>query len=117
MSIHYSESFDALMKTYCRIYPLDSIQLYFLSDFSDEGRKVVKYSIDVEKACDSHYKINSDNAKKLSSQLLCDCTTESLANALADYFSKYSELDFVELLENSGVEYQPFHYDDYDIFD
>lgn len=115
MELRYDESFDAVMKTYRKIYPLDSTQLFFLSEFSDEHRKVTKYSVDIEEACDSHYEIDSENAAKFAFRLHCSIKTNDLVNALTVFFSKNGEHEFEEMLNEACIKHQPFHFNDYDM--
>ncbi len=100
--------------TYRRIYQLDQQRLFFLSEFSDEHRKVIKYSVDVEKACDSHYVIDANNVDKLAHRLGCANNTNELVTALSVFFSKKTEGAFVRMIENARITHQPCHFDDYD---
>jgi len=88
---------------------LDSQELFFLSVFYDEMGIAHKYSIDVEKAADSHYEIDAVEMKKLS-----DYFNRKLENSLKKYLKTYSEHDLVELLDKLHIQYTPFHYDCYD---
>ena len=115
MEHQYIESFDPVMKTYRRIYSLDTIRWFFLSEFSDENRNVIKYSVDVEKANDSHYEIDASNAARLAEILDCGNQTNELVTALTSFLSKKGELGFVKLLEDGGIKFQQFHFDDYSV--
>lgn len=110
----YEERYDPTMKTFRKIYSLDNIKLIYLSEFSNEDRNIINYSIDVEKACDSHYEIDVENAAKLALILQYSNNTDDIVSALTSFFSKNGEHEFVQMLEDQGIKYQPYHFDDYD---
>ena len=112
MEHQYLESFDPVMKTYRRIYNLDTIRWFFLSEFSDENRNVIKYSLDVEKANDSHYEIDVHNAASLAEIIGCGFQTNDLVAALTSFLSREGEDGFIKLFEDEGIMLQQFHYDD-----
>lgn len=111
MENQFKESFDQVLGTFRRIFPLDKKKLFFLSEFSDENRIVKHYSVDVERADDSHYEIDSENATKLAFQLQCGDRTDDLVTTLSVFFLINTEHDFEKLLDKSGITYHPFHFD------
>lgn len=109
----YEERYDNRIKIFRKIYSLDNVQLIYLSEFSNGDRKILKYSIDVEKDCDSHYEIDEDNAAKLAIILQCSNNTDDIVSALIKVFSKNDEHEFVKMLEDKGIKFQPYHFDDW----
>ena len=114
LNSNYDENFNPATNRYRRIYHLDQQLLFFLSEFADEHRKVIEYSVDVEKACDSHYVIDENNAAKLAHRLGCANNTDELFTALSAFFSEKTESAFVRMLENAHINHQPCHFDNYD---
>lgn len=113
MEYQYTESFDPVMRTYRRIYNLDAINLFFLSEFSNKKRKIVKYSVDVEKANDSHYIIDTVNIAKLADALHCDNSTNALVPKIARLLLDQGENGLVKFLEDNEIKFEQFHFDDY----
>jgi len=110
----YSESDDVSLKLHRRIYNLDKINLFFLSEFTDEQGKIDAYSIDIEAANDAHYKLDFNNAMKLAVFLGCpNCTTEQMADVLTEFFIENGENEFRTLLNQSRAKSLSFHYGDY----
>ena len=109
------EYFDSSIKTYRRIFSLDNEQLFFLSEFSNDQRIIMKYSIDVEKANDSHYEIPVEEMSKLAGYFQCLNYTDDLSDALSTFFKKNTEKDFIALLKNQGIKYTPFHFDNWNL--
>ena len=109
------EYFDSSIKTYRRIFSLDNEQLFFLSEFSNDQRIIMKYSIDVEKANDSHYEIPVEEMSKLAGYFQCLNYTDNLLDALSAFFKKNGEKDFIALLKNQGIKYTPFHFDNWNL--
>lgn len=117
MKYEFEERFDSSLNTYRRVYSLDNGQLVDLSEFSDQDRKTIKYSIDFKKAYDSHYEIDLTNMAKLANRLHCSFQIDELVSALTVFFTMNTENQFVDLLNKSGIRYQPFHFYDYDFYD
>jgi hypothetical protein len=108
-------TFDSYLKTYRRIFSLDNEQLIFLSEFSNDQRIIVKYSIDVEKANDSHYEIPVEEMSKLAGYFQCLNYTEDLSDAFSAFFKKNGEKDFIALLKKKGIKYTPIHFDNWNL--
>ena len=98
-----------------RIFSLDDESLFFLSEFSNEQRIIVMYSIDVEKANDSHYEISVEEMSKLAGYFHCLNYTDDLSDALSGFFIKNGEKDFIVLLDSKGIKYTPFHFDNWNL--
>jgi hypothetical protein len=96
-----------------RIFSLDDEGLFFLSEFSNEQRNIVMYSIDVEKANDSHYEIFMEEMTKLAGYFQCLNYTDDLSDVLSAFFKKNGEKDFIVLLDSQGIKYTPIHFDDW----
>ncbi len=94
-------------------YNLDNNGLIFLSVYYDEKGMIRSYSIDIEKANDSHYQFNCNEMMKLFEYLQKELDTPSIVGGLKRFVESNGELQIVELLEKLGIQYQPFHYDDY----
>lgn len=92
------------------LIPLDDIRLWFLSVFRNENHVIIKYSIDVEKAEDSHYEMIADEYKRLAVYF----GTEDTIAALKQFVCNHREQDFVALLDRLEILYTPFHYDSYE---
>ncbi len=112
--------YDQSLKHYRKRLPLDDKQLYFLSVFYRKDKtskaEVLKYSLDVEKAEDSHYEFSAAGGKKLHQALIKaqgidQSTNRSLPELLAWYFETGSEYSFTSLLKKLGIPYHPFHFD------
>ena len=86
---------------------LDDTRLWFLSVFRGKDNSIVKYSINVEKAGDSHYELVPEEYNRLTRYF----GTVDTIEALQKYFIDHSERDFVSLLDMLEVFYKPFHYD------
>jgi len=109
------EHFESYYKTYRRIFSLDKIQFLYLSEYSDEHRIIIKYSLDAEKAHDSHYEISVEEMSKLAGYFHCPNYTDDLVYTLSAFFRKYGEKDFIVLLDSQGIKYTPFHYDNWNL--
>jgi len=96
-----------------RIFSLDYDKLFFLSEFSNEQSTIVMYSIDVEKANDSHYELSMEEMGKLAGYFQCLNYTDDLSDALSAFFRKNGDKDFVGLLDSQGIKYTPIHFDDW----
>jgi hypothetical protein len=97
--------YDVYTKKTRKRYSLDEKKLHFLSVFYDENGNVDKYSLDVEKANDSHYEIDKDEMAKLIKHLNAELTV-----ALRTYFSSHNQWDFEKMLEDLDVKFKPHHY-------
>ena len=93
-------------------FPLDNDSLFFLTVYHQDGA-VLKYSIDVEKASDSHYEISTDGADELAKLLEKQCAKGSFLENLREYFRENGESDLCELLTENSIHFGQFHYDDY----
>jgi len=113
MEHQYTVNYDYVLKTYRKVYYLDTNQLFFLSEFSDEDRNIIKYSVDVEKENDSHYIIDSNNIFKLMEVLDCGKQTDELVTALTSFFKIRNEDEFVKFLKEREIKFTPYHFDDY----
>ena len=69
------------------------------------------YSIDVEKANDSHYEISVEEMSKLAGYFHCLNYTDDLSDALSAFFIKNGDKDFIHLLDSQGIKYTPIHFD------
>jgi hypothetical protein len=94
-----------------RMFSLDDEKLFFLSEFSNEHSIIVMYSIDVEKANDSHYEISVEEMSKLAGYFQCLNYTDDLSDALSGFFRKNGDKDFIVLLDSQGIKYTPIHFD------
>ena len=110
----YSESDDVSLKLHRRIYNLDKINLFFLSEFTDEQGKIDAYSIDIEAANDAHYELDYSNTMKLAAFLgYPNCSTEQLADVLTEFFVDNGENEFRTILNRANAKGMSFHYSDY----
>lgn len=101
------------MKTYRRIYNLDTIGMFFLSEFSNSRRTIIKYSVDVEKANDSHYEIEAADIGNLTEALHCKNQTNELVSTIEKLISNFGENGFAKFLNDKGIKHTQFHFDDY----
>lgn len=93
-------------------FPLDNDSLFFLTVYHQDGA-AMKYSIDVEKANDSHYDISADCADELAKLLEKQCAKGNFLENLREYFRENGENDLCELLTENSIHFGQFHYDDY----
>jgi hypothetical protein len=107
------EYFDTSLKTHRRKFSLDNKRLFYLTEFSNEQRIILKYSIDIEKANDSHHEISVEEMSKLAGYFQCLNYTDELSDALSTFFKKNGETDLVALLDSQGIKYTPIHFDDW----
>ena len=91
--------------------PLDEKGLFYLTALED-GR----YSIDVEKANDSHYNLSREGLETLAAHLKGRYGTEDAASGLAAFLRENGEPQLTALLDELGISYRQFHFDDYDDF-
>lgn len=81
----YIEERDDLMHETRRRYALDSTGPYFLTlSFADDGSFMGKYSLDVEKADDSHYGFTSDEERSIR-EAIAATDGETLVDAMIRY--------------------------------
>ena len=101
-------------------YSLDSTNLFFLSVFKDENNKLAKYSIDVEKANDSHYELNFLSGYKIYKILRAKgfdkaarqaTPDQRLVSALTAFISKGNGgAAITGLLDKNQIKYYPYHF-------
>lgn len=111
--------YDTACQHYRKRLPLDDNGLYFLSVFyhrsvDPQGRpsvQLIKYSLDEERADDSHYEFDPAGGEKLLAALDagCDGVKRSLSEALAQYFEDHGTISFCSLLKQLGIPYQAFY--------
>ena len=89
-------------------FPLDAHRLFFLTAY-DDGH----YSIDVEKANDSHYCMEAQEMKRLAEILKKKCGRKTFLDNLKEYFKEDGECNFVAFMRENGILFQEYHYDDY----
>lgn len=104
-SILDEDRYDASGGYYRKRIPLDHSGVYFLSVFYT-GQRVLRFSLDVERASDSHYGFDEDAATRIK-QLFPGAP--SLPEALAEYFMSHNDLDFTSLLLENHIPYKRFH--------
>ena len=98
------------------IEPLDDHRLFFLSTWTEEGGRVLSYSIDVEKAEDSHYTFTREAMNAFDGYLTTRFTGTTLVDRLAQFVSSSSaaESEIRDLVGRLGLEVQQYHFDSYD---
>lgn len=102
------DRYDRVLEHFRKVLPLSMDDPLFLSVFYDRQGVVQKYSIDIEKAEDSHYEFDARQGEKL--RLALD-PSRTLPEALADWAEKGCSCFRVEsMLRKSGIAFQPFHY-------
>ena len=102
--------YDQSLEHFRKQIPLSLDQPFFLSVFYDRQGRVKMYSIDIEKAEDSHYELDPGQAEKLRQSLNPGST---LPQALADWAEEGCGCYEVEsLLLKYGIAFQPFHFYD-----
>lgn len=92
---------------------LDSNMLFFLSIFRNKNGDIEKYSIDVEKASDSHYELSNASMKRLECYLMHKFQKKDLIDGLKEFIRTNNELDLINLLDSLEIDYTPYHFDDY----
>ncbi len=103
------DQYDDFLGHYRKRIPLSLEYPLYLSVFYDRMGAVEKYSIDVEKASDSHYEFDAREGEKLQKALN---ENRTLPEALADWAAQTYRYSSVEsLLNHWGIAYRPFHYD------
>ena len=102
------DRYDKVLEHFRKVLPLSMDDPLFLSVFYDRQGVVQKYSIDIEKAEDSHYEFDARQGEKL--RLALD-PSRTLPEALADWAEEGCSCFRVEsMLQQSGIAFQPFHY-------
>lgn len=114
------DTYDPFCKHYRKQIPLDDDRRYFLSVFYrkdntadyDNEVTVLKYSLDVETAEDSHYEFSPADCDRLQAALDADYRgiKRSLPEALTEYFEEHGEMDFRYLLKKLSVQCREFHF-------
>ena len=94
--------------------PLDDNRLLFLSVFRNKNGDIDKYSIDVEKASDSHYELSTNEMRRLENYLMDKYRKRDLVAGLKEFFRSNNESDLRNLFDRLEIEYNQFHFDDYD---
>lgn len=104
------DQYDEVLEHFHKRIPLSLDEPLFLSVFYDRQGVVQKYSIDIEKAEDSHYELDPGQAEKLRLALN---PSRTLPEALADWAEGGCSCARVEsMLGEHGIAFQPFHYYD-----
>lgn len=106
LEILKDDPFDKNSGYFKKRIPLDFEHLFFLSVFYMSG-EVLKYSLDVEAAEDSHYEFNTENGERI--RVLLN-ERVSLPEALAEYLTDHNEYDFESLMADNKIAFQSFHF-------
>lgn len=120
------DAFDAACKHYRKRIPLDDNGTYFLSVFYRKDPapctnsqidplahiQLIKYSLDVETAEDTHVELDPASGQKLQTKLNMgrDGIPLSLPEILAHYFEDHGVISFCKLLKVLKIPYQTFHF-------
>lgn len=99
--------YDASMDHFRKRLPLSLENPVYLSVFYSRGGQVLKYSLDLEYAEDSHYDFSAEAGEKLRRKVAVNRT---LPEALAEQ-KLYSCTAIESLLHQCGIPFQPYHYD------
>lgn len=91
--------------------PLDPNRLFFLSVFRNQKGEILKYSIDVEKANDSHYLISKKNMRWLEDYFMKEFHSIDVTAGLQVFFKVHNEFDHANLLTSLDIELEHFHFD------
>ena len=126
--VPYSAVRDQILASDCRMiyqqcgvkderYALDDRKLAYLRAHLDADGRVGAYSLDFEKANDSHYSFSADEARKLETWVKQTLGDASLPDALRWMvmdapFDNENQLEsyLVGLLQKLKVDYQEFHF-------
>lgn len=100
--------YDRILGYYRKRIPLDLERYYFLSVFYRPDGTVVKYSLDVEAASDSHHEFSAAGGEKLKKYF---ADAPSLPEGLAEFFLHNGAYSFTRLLTKLGIHCQSFHFD------
>ena len=98
------------------IEPLDDDRMFFLSTFTDEEGRVRSYSIDVEKADDSHYVFSTEAMNTLDGYLATSYAGGTLVERLTQFVASASstraaEEKLWELDASLGLGMEQYHFD------
>lgn len=98
--------------------PLDDSRMFFLTTYTEDGGRVRSYSVDVEKASDSHYEFTPDGMDALDEHLATRYAgatlVERLTQFIADCPSTMAAEDrLLGVAGRLGVKVQQYHFDDY----
>lgn len=93
--------------------PLDDNRLFFLSVFRNEDGEIEKFSIDVEKASDSHYELSNSDMKRLEDYLMNKFGKQGLIDGLKEFIKTNNESDLINLFDRLDIDYNQYHFDDY----
>ncbi len=74
----------------------------------------MKYSIDVEKANDSHYEVSIQNIRRLEDYLMKEYHSKDLTACLQAFFKFHNEPDLSDLFSELEIEFEQYHFDSYD---
>ena len=94
--------------------PLDDNRLLFLSVFRNKKGEIEKYSIDIEKASDSHYVLSINAMKRLEDYLMEKYRKRDLIDGLKAFFRTKNESDLTNLFDSLEIDYNQYHFDDYE---
>ncbi len=106
-AILQDDYYDRTLGYYRKRIPLDLDRYYFLSVFYHRGGNVLKYSLDVEAASDSHYEFDAGSGEKLKKFF---SASGSLPEGLANCLLKDGERGFCMLMNELGCHYRQFRY-------
>ncbi len=100
-------------------WPLDDERLFFLSTSFDDGFGVTGYSIDVEKAEDSHYVFSPEGMDALDEYLATKYSGRTLDERLSQFIADHASASEAEealrqAVGQLGIKMQQFHFDSYD---
>jgi len=87
--------------------PLDGNRLFFLSVYRNENGEIEKYSIDIEKASDSHYELSINAIKQLENYLSNKFPKRDLFDGLKEFLRTNNESDLTNLFDSLETKLQP----------
>ncbi|MBQ3089064.1 MAG: bifunctional (p)ppGpp synthetase/guanosine-3',5'-bis(diphosphate) 3'-pyrophosphohydrolase [Oscillospiraceae bacterium] len=100
--------YDTSLGHWRKQIPLDLEGIYYLSVFYRAEGEIEKYSLDVERAEDSHYEFDFWGGERLRASFR---EYPSLPEALGEFLSEGSDRTFRHRLITLGIPFQEFHYD------
>jgi len=127
--VPYAQMEEVVRASECRIFhlcygerserwPLDDQRYAYLTAYMDADGMVGSYSLDFEKAADSHYKFYAEDALALEKHVMHKFPGMSFPEAMREMVRAIpgdeiwrSESMFVALLARLGIEYEEFHFD------
>ena len=94
-------------------------QPFYLTTYTDEGGRVSGYSIDIERAEDSHYTFTPEAMSTLDEYLTTRHTGATLVGRLTQFVASFPafigvEAEIRELDRRLGLGMKQFHFDNYD---